>query len=1003
MNNNDFDKTLFDNIDDALDITLEADVAECKDVGATIKAAAIDQVQVNSGVTLLANSDGSQNITMPLAGTLLDKTVVPESPDRKVDATVSSAETILDSKIDSGIAATTISAGKTLISSATEKSTMGMSGLNRNSDNITEVHGAISYAGGTVSFSGGSISVNVRPRSVASTILSKDEFDDRDNGLDSLAFSDYELIEKLGEGGMGIVYSARQSSIDRSIALKMIKSDVVSEEAKSKFLVEAVVTGDLDHPNIVPVHDLGVDTTGNIFYAMKQVAGVEWSKVIKKKSKSENLDILLRVCDAVAFAHDRGVIHRDLKPENVMLGAFGEVLVMDWGLAVAVKAKAKAEAVSPNTGIAGTPAYLAPEMARAGTWKMLGFCSDIYLLGAILFEIITGKRVHTGRNVRDCLKNAAKNIIVKVEDKGELIDIAYKAMATNPVDRYLNVKDFQQAIRDYLSHSESIMLSEKAERDLEIAEKTEEYDDYVKALFGFKQAVDLWNNNSAAAKGEIKAGVLYASIALKKGDLDLGLSLVTDAEEFDSVKKELTNAKELREKHQSKLKLLTRGVAALGIVIVTISIIAALWIQRERTVAIEQREEAIKQEKIAIEQREEAKKQTIIAMQQREEAQKQEIIAKEKRLLAQAESKRANEQARIADEQRAIALKEKSLAESETKRANEQTEIAKKARNIAESEREKAEKSEEKAITAIEKMINAQTQEQLEKARREAAELTAKNVQAELSSRDELKDNRWWTLDAQQAHKLQVDMAKKYNLPIDKVVELNGVKLEFKLIPPGKFGMGSRVDEIGRSSEEYLHRVEISKPFYIADTEMTMKAWYGITGEEESGEGNYPVWNISYNDINKIIPVVKERLPEGWDVKLPTEAQWEWACRGGTNTPYYSGSTKDDLRKIGYTGVEFLVSAKPVKQLEPNVWGLYDMIGNLAEWCEDMYVRNGYLSDKVIQVDPVVTSGGKHYVVRGGAWSNLSEHCRAAYRSYANKNSRYNFLGFRLVLVPPLK
>ena len=991
MNNNDFDS-----IDDELDVTLEAGVAESIEVDATIKAVAVEHSQVTQSITLLANSDNSQNITMTSAEALHDKTIIQDSPDSKADLTGASAQTILDPEINSDIAATTINAGKTLISETAEKSTTGMSGLHINSSDGTGFYGASSRTGGTVSFTGGSISVNVRPRNVASTISSRHDSKDKNTRLNSEAFSDFELIEKLGEGGMGVVYSARQSSIDRLIALKMIKNDIATEEAKSKFLIEAVVTGDLDHPNIVPVHDLGVDATGNIFYAMKQVAGIEWSKAIKNKSKSENIEILLRVCDAIAFAHDRGIIHRDLKPENVMLGAFGEVLVMDWGLALAVKANAKAEAVRPDIGIAGTPAYLAPEMARAERWKTLGLCSDIYLLGAILFEIITGKRVHTGKNVRECLKNASKNIIVRVEDKGELIDIAYKAMATNAVDRYSSVKDFQQAIRDFLSHSESITLSEKAEKDLIIAEKTEEYDDYAKALFGFRQAVDLWNNNSAATQGEIRAGVSYACTALKKGDLDLGLSLIADAEEFDSVKNELIIAKELREKHQRRLKLLTRGVAVLGIVTVVISIIAALWIQRERIVAIMQREEAIKQEKIAVEQREEAKKQESIAREQRE-------IANKEKLLAQAETKRANELAHIADSQRAIALKEKALAESETKRANEQTEIAKNERNVARKEREKAKKSKEKAIDAIGKMINAQTQEQMEKARREAAELTAKGVQAELSLRDELKENTWWTFDAKKAHELQVDAAKKYNLPVDKVVTLDGVNIEFKLIPPGKFGMGSRVNEVGRGSEEYLHRVEISKPFYIADTEMTLKAWNRITGDKEPGEGNYPVWNISYNDIDKIIPAVKERLPEGWDVKLPTEAQWEWACRAGTNTPYYSGSIKEDLRKIGYTGTNFLTSAKPVKQLEPNAWGVYDMIGNLAEWCEDMYVRDGYLSDKLIQVDPVVISGGKHYVVRGGAWSNLSEHCRAAYRSYANKNSRYNFLGFRLILVPPVK
>ena len=134
---------------------------------------------------------------------------------------------------------------------------------------------------------------------------------------------------------MGVVYSARQASIDRTVAIKMLKNDIASDdEQREKFLSEAVVTGDLDHPNIVPIYDLGSNETGALFYSMKRVQGTPWMSVIDRKSNAENIDILMKVADAVAFAHSRGVIHRDLKPENVMLGDFGEVLVMDWGLAI---------------------------------------------------------------------------------------------------------------------------------------------------------------------------------------------------------------------------------------------------------------------------------------------------------------------------------------------------------------------------------------------------------------------------------------------------------------------------------------------------------------------------------------------------------------------------------------------------------------------------------------------------------------------------------------------
>ena len=147
--------------------------------------------------------------------------------------------------------------------------------------------------------------------------------------------ADYELLSELGKGGMGIVHNARQASIGRTVALKKIKPEKAGEpEAQRTFHAEAVVTGDLEHPNIVPIYDMGEDDTGVLFYAMKRVKGRPWDKVIGEKSFDENLEIWMKVADAVAFAHSRGVVHRDLKPENVMLGDFGEVLLMDWGLAL---------------------------------------------------------------------------------------------------------------------------------------------------------------------------------------------------------------------------------------------------------------------------------------------------------------------------------------------------------------------------------------------------------------------------------------------------------------------------------------------------------------------------------------------------------------------------------------------------------------------------------------------------------------------------------------------
>src|SRR5439155_5984413 len=204
---------------------------------------------------------------------------------------------------------------------------------------------------------------------------------------------DYSLLKKLGEGGMGIVYAARQQSIRRVVALKMLKKTGQQESfQREKFLAEAVITGDLEHPNIVPIYDLGRDESGAIFYAMKHVKGTPWDKLIGKNTVQENLEILMKVADAIAFAHSREVVHRDLKPENVMIGDFGEVLVMDWGLALMLGAP------PANVAMGGTPGYMAPEMAM-GPIDAIGLHSDVYLLGAILYEIITGLRPHTGKPI----------------------------------------------------------------------------------------------------------------------------------------------------------------------------------------------------------------------------------------------------------------------------------------------------------------------------------------------------------------------------------------------------------------------------------------------------------------------------------------------------------------------------------------------------------------------------------------------------------------------------
>ncbi|TWU24730.1 WD40 domain-containing protein [Bythopirellula polymerisocia] len=454
---------------------------------------------------------------------------------------------------------------------------------------------------------------------------------------------DYELLDKIGEGGMGVVYSARQSAIARTVAVKMLKKKDAEDAAqREKFISEAVVTGELDHPNIVPIYDLGSNDSGALFYSMKRVKGTPWDDVLEKKTLDENLSILLRAADAVAFAHDNGVIHRDLKPENIMLGDYGEVLVMDWGLARISPDFPNASSVSQSDVMGGTPAYMSPEMAT-GPIELVSPASDVYLLGAMLYEIVTGKTPHTGKTVMACLMAAAKNQIPVVEHPNELTEVAMKALATKPVDRYQSVQEFQAAVRLYQSHSESILLTDSAERKLNEAKTTGDYDFFSRALYGFEEALSLWKENKRAESLLSSARMDYASAALGRGDYELGLTLL-DAknEEHRSLIEKLQAGLRERASRGRRLAVLKKMVAALLLAVVAIVSVAFVFVRAERDEAIVQRVRAEDAEGVAQKNFREAESARKVAETQRQIAVTERTRAEEEEAKA-IEAKQAEE------------------------------------------------------------------------------------------------------------------------------------------------------------------------------------------------------------------------------------------------------------------------------------------------------------------------------------------------------------------------
>ena len=284
----------------------------------------------------------------------------------------------------------------------------------------------------------------------------------------------YQVKAEIGRGGMGLILRVEDLAMRRHVAMKVLLagSDPGSQQ---RFVEEGRITGRLEHPNIVPVHDIGVDAEGRQYFTMKLVKGRSLAQVLdgmrkapqdpkRAVSLAQLLTIYSSVCNAISYAHSRGVIHRDLKPANIMIDNFGEVLVMDWGLAKDRNAGRPSSGADnlPNGGrtmegsAIGTPAYMPPEQAR-GELAAIDERSDVYMLGAILYELLTLKTPVEGENIISMLGNVLEGKIVPPGRRtperripGELSAIAMKALALAQKDRYQNVAELSADVERYL-------------------------------------------------------------------------------------------------------------------------------------------------------------------------------------------------------------------------------------------------------------------------------------------------------------------------------------------------------------------------------------------------------------------------------------------------------------------------------------------------------------------------------------------------------------------------
>ena len=285
----------------------------------------------------------------------------------------------------------------------------------------------------------------------------------------------YLIVGLIGQGGMGQVFRVHDPTFGRPLAIKVLRSEHRKGFTETRFLEEARITGQLQHPGIPPVHEIGNLDDGRPFLAMKLIEGHTLAELLKARrspdqSLSHFLGIFHLVCQTLAYAHSRGVIHRDLKPANVMVGEFGEVQVMDWGLAKQLRAVSEVAAPDAQSTIrsrhphgtmvgtvVGTPAFMPPEQAR-GEIEQLDERSDVFGLGAILCVLLTGEPPYCGTDNREILSTAemgdVEHAVARLERCGadrELIDLAQRCLSPVQVERPANAGEVATAVGAYLN------------------------------------------------------------------------------------------------------------------------------------------------------------------------------------------------------------------------------------------------------------------------------------------------------------------------------------------------------------------------------------------------------------------------------------------------------------------------------------------------------------------------------------------------------------------------
>ena len=771
----------------------------------------------------------------------------------------------------------------------------------------------------------------------------------------------YDITRKLGTGGMACVYHAREIALDREVAIKLLPQSLLRDEQfVIRFKREAQVAANLEHPHIVRIYQIG-EEENLVYFVMSYIPGGSISDQIKNRGALSIDDIVqwgMDVSSALGYAHDHGVIHRDLKPDNIMLDKNKRAVVMDFGIARA----AQSTGLTQTGTVIGTPQFMSPEQARG---IELDARSDIYSMGLVLYQMATGSLPFKASDPASLMymhvhETPESPDVRNKEVPPWLRDIILKCLAKNPDDRFSHAKELRQSLAEHKAPeliTPTLVEKKKAAKKISTGFLIGAA---VIIITGAAAGWFWWNSQQQKIQQTSQqVGIEYQQPSQEQ------TPQTPESPQFNPDDILFQNAELIntRQAYSTYLQKYPEGKHI-----------------DEAQVKISDFEE---QERKAEEQKQQ------IALSKKEEQDRIEKERSSEEMQKKAEADRQDDKAyTFAETTNTIQAYTTYIQSYPLGRHIDEARknIADLQQKQAELQKVQADKLAQRDDEAFRIAMNTNTKESYSTYLISFPNgLHSSEAHAKITTLEE-----------------QVRFEEKIRL------ELSSLAITLAHIPSGSFQMGSTN---GDGDEKPVRTVSVSG-FHMSATEITQAQYRAIIGNNPSFQkldDNCPVEKVTWNDAitfcNKLSDKVGlepcYNLSTGTcdfnknGFRLPTEAEWEYACRANMGTEYNTGDGESALNRAGWYAGNSAEKTHPIGQKTANSLGLYDMHGNVWEWCNDWYSKKSYEIAGIS--NPAGVDSGKTRIVRGGGYLDWPKDCRSAKRREYNPDRNYSDIGFRII------